>query len=335
MLVFRTILRVAFTISILIAVTSAAVMGATVADVVSQVSQANYTDILYNQLFTHVGDNRSVKGGAQHDPAAANIFISLRRSGLTTMYDPFTYTTSGTTYDCKNIIAIKQGTTNPDDIYIVGAHYDSTGYSGADDNASGVAGVLEAARVMARYDFASTVIFCAFDCEEWGLYGGAHMAADYANANIRAMVSLDMISWNMPSKPNQALLYGNSSTIKQAFGTAMTTYSNGITWSDGGDWAASDQYPFETRGFSTCWLYEAQKQGNTSIHGPNDNVDRTDGYIDYAYATKMTRGLVGYMATAAGFIGPGAFVPEPGGVVVLAMALCCLAGFARRATARR
>lgn len=323
---------------VLTIIASTTALGVTPAEIVSRVSQANYTDILNNQLYTHMGDNRSVKGGAQHDPAAANIFISLRRDGLTTRYDPFTYTTAGTTYNCNNVIAIKQGTTNPDDIYIVGGHYDSTGYAGADDDASGVAGVLEAARVLSQCDFASTIVFCAFDCEEWGLYGSAHMAADYASANIKAMVSLDMISWNMPSKPNQALLYGNSSDIKQALGSAISSYSNGITWSDGGDWAASDQYPFENRGFSACWLYEAQKTGNTSIHGSNDNVDRADGYIDYAYATNLTRGFVGYMATAAGYIGPSVSVPEPGSVLALALGLGCLVRYARRrrsATASR
>lgn len=309
---------------------------ATVSDIVGQVSQSVYTDYLNNLLYTHYGDNRSAKNGPQHELAAQNIFTAMRRDGLTTMFDPFTYTTGGTTYNVKNVIGVKQGMTRPDEIIVVGAHYDSTGYSGADDNASGVAGVLEAARVLSQYDFAATVMFVAFDNEENGLYGSQHMAADHAGDNITSMISADMISWNMPSKLNQAILYGNSTTIKQNLGSAITQYSNGIAWSDGGDWAASDQWSFENRGFQACWLYEAQKQGNTTIHGPGDSVDNP-GYIDYVYATNMTRGLVGYLVSAAEIVpvtGGSSSVPEPGGVIVLLMGVCGLARVARRCIPR-
>ncbi len=326
---YRSTTRVLFAVVLLVAVASATALGVTVADIVGQVSQSNYTDILVNQLYTHVGDNRSCLGGPDHEAAAANIFLSFRRDGLTTRYDPFTYTTGGTTYNCKNIIATKQGMTNPDSIYILGGHYDARS-PGADDNGSGTAGVLEAARVLSHYDFDSTIIFCAFDCEEWGMWGSKHMAADYAGRPIAGMVNLDMISWNMPSKPNRVLLYGNSPTMKQGLGTAITTYSNGITWSDGGDWSATDHSSFEAYGAPAVWPYEAQKQGNSDIHTTRDNIDRTDGYIDFVYATNITRGVVGYMASTAGLIGPSASVPEPGSLATVAIGLACLLGSARR-----
>lgn len=335
-MIARAVGILSIVVACLIACSTTTAADVAVQDLVNQVSQAVYTDYLNNLLYTHTGDNRSVKGGPQHDPAAQNIFVTFRRYGLTTMYDPFTWTSGGTTYNCKNVIAIKQGVTNPDQIYVFGGHYDSTANAGADDDASGVAGVLEAARVMSRYDFNSTVIFAAFDNEENGLFGSAHMAADYASRNILGMIDADMIAWNMPSMPNQALLYGNSPTMKAALTTAVSQFGNGLTCSDAGDWTASDHHSFEDRGFQVCWMYEAQKQGNTSIHGPNDTVD-TPGYIDYTYATNMTRCFVGYLSGAAGIVGEAsASVPEPGGMAALAIGLCCLAGIARlRRPARR
>ena len=86
-----------------------------------------------------------------------------------------------------NVIATLQGTTYPDSVCIVGAHYDDnlrTGDPflidpGANDNASGVAAALELARVMRKNNFspANTIEFIAFGAEELGLYGSKAYAA--------------------------------------------------------------------------------------------------------------------------------------------------------------
>lgn len=102
-----------------------------------------------------------------------------------------------------NVVAIKRGR-RPTDVVIVGAHSDSTaGYSnsakapGADDNGSGVAGVLAIARAVAPLDLRDTVIFCAFNAEEVGLVGSKALARKFANdgdLKIKAMLNLDMIA---------------------------------------------------------------------------------------------------------------------------------------------
>jgi hypothetical protein len=87
---------------------------------------------------------------------------------------------------------------------VVSGHYDSrvtnildsTGAApGADDDASGVAAVLELARVMAHYRFRATIVFLAVAGEEQGLLGSAHWAraARQRNANIEAMLNNDII----------------------------------------------------------------------------------------------------------------------------------------------
>ena len=78
----------------------------------------------------------------------------------------------------RNIFAIQYGRELPDNYYIIGAHYDSycfPGYGdnapGADDNASGTAIVLEAARILSNYSLKYSVIYVLWDMEETGLEG--------------------------------------------------------------------------------------------------------------------------------------------------------------------
>lgn len=103
-----------------------------------------------------------------------------------------------------NVIATLKGGTSPERIYVVTGHYDSrctdvmdftSDAPGADDDASGVAAVLELARVMATRHSEATIVFAAVAGEEQGLYGSDYMAQRYkdANADIQAMFSNDII----------------------------------------------------------------------------------------------------------------------------------------------
>lgn len=80
----------------------------------------------------------------------------------------------------ENVVAILPGATQPDSYVYIGAHYDHLGvapdgqvFNGADDDATGVAAVLEAARVLSRYGLRpqETVVFVAFSGEEIGVLG--------------------------------------------------------------------------------------------------------------------------------------------------------------------
>jgi hypothetical protein len=83
----------------------------------------------------------------------------------------------------SNVIATQPGTRHPEDIVLVGAHYDTQpGVPGAADNASGVGVLLELARVCAEGDSLRTLRFVAWDAEETGLAGSVHY--------VRAMSSL-------------------------------------------------------------------------------------------------------------------------------------------------
>ena len=70
-----------------------------------------------------------------------------------------------------NVIGTKNGT-NTDQIVIIGAHYDTVDNTpGADDNGTGIAALLELARILGKHTFVKTLILVAFDMEEIGLLG--------------------------------------------------------------------------------------------------------------------------------------------------------------------
>jgi len=276
-----------------------------VQDLVDEVSFASYRHYLDDVLYTHSGDNRGLNG-PQHDPAQNNIFNLLTSFGLDTTLHPFLY--SGNTY--YNVVAVHRGRRFPERIHIVGAHYDSVNNPGADDNASGVAGVLEIARILSRYTFEDTLVFIAFDREEQGLWGSKAYANDHAGDDIRGMISLDMIAYD-GSAPGRARTYGRtaSNPIKQALAGAIAVYGNGVTAQLYGQLDASDHAPFEWKGFQACLLIESGYSSNPHYHKATDSVD-TPNYINYQFATNLTRGTLGYLATAAGLIGRTATLRE-------------------------
>jgi Zn-dependent M28 family amino/carboxypeptidase len=104
---------------------------------------------------------------------------------------------------CENIEAHIVGVEKPDEILVVGAHYDSVqGSPGANDNATGVAALLALARSVARTRPLCTVRFVAFTNEEPPLFQGPHMGSHvYAKQcrerceNIRLMLSLETIGY--------------------------------------------------------------------------------------------------------------------------------------------
>jgi len=103
-----------------------------------------------------------------------------------------------------SVIAIQRGTTDPDSYVIMSGDIDSrvsdvmdftSDSPGANDNASGVAGTLEAARVLSKYKFNGSIVYAALAGEEQGLFGGRIMAnqAKEDGWRIKAVLNNDMI----------------------------------------------------------------------------------------------------------------------------------------------
>ena len=135
---------------------------------------------------------------------------------LTAFLDTVTIKPDGKRVDQQivlgNAVAILKGT-NPEDkrVFVVSGHLDSrvtdvmnrvSDAPGANDDGSGVAGVIEAARIMSRFKFGATIIFVAVSGEEQSLLGSGFMAAKAKKEgwNIEAMLNNDMIGSNNASE---------------------------------------------------------------------------------------------------------------------------------------
>ncbi len=104
-----------------------------------------------------------------------------------------------------NVIATLPGALRPEDLYIVGAHYDATSQSplaaapGAEDNASGCAGVLEMARIFTAHPPDATILFICYSGEEQGLWGSEDHAAGLVAAGlddqVMAVLIMDMVGY--------------------------------------------------------------------------------------------------------------------------------------------
>jgi hypothetical protein len=253
---------------------------------------ANFTQGI---LYTHDGDDRGV-GGPQHDLCRDAIADHFETYGLTVTFEPVSY--GGNTY--YNVVGTKLGITHPDQEYIIGAHYDSVDNPGADDNASGVSLVLECARIISQYPSEYTIRFIAFTREEQGLYGSYAYADDHALDDILGMISADMVAYDTGS--NRARIYRrDSSPMADALGAAVEEYGQGLSWVDAGWISASDHAPFDQAGFDACLLIEYDVWSNPHYHQPEDSVD-TPGYINYAFAVRMTRSMVGMLVDVAGVL---------------------------------
>ena len=114
-----------------------------------------------------------------------------------------------------NVIATLKGTASPERFYVMTGHLDSrctnvedftSDAPGADDDASGVAAVLELARLFATRQFPGTIIFAAVDGEEQGLYGSTFMAQQMAAAgdDVQGMFSNDIIGASQALRRHEA-----------------------------------------------------------------------------------------------------------------------------------
>ncbi|HEX6072865.1 MAG TPA: M20/M25/M40 family metallo-hydrolase, partial [Sphingomicrobium sp.] len=124
-----------------------------------------------------------------------------------TMVDPsevFTGARIPTPTRVRDMVAIQRGTERPNDVVIIQGHIDSrvtdpmnftSDAPGANDDGSGTAAVIEAARVLSKHKFPGTIVYAALSGEEQGLYGGK-VLANYAKAqgwNVIAVLNNDII----------------------------------------------------------------------------------------------------------------------------------------------
>jgi Zn-dependent M28 family amino/carboxypeptidase len=132
-------------------------------------------------------------GAARRWAQARFVEIGRGCGGCLTVVTP-SQTVTGTRMpkpaEIVDVVAIQKGTTDPERVIVLTGHIDSrvsdpmnatADAPGADDDASGVAAVIEAARILSRYQFPATIVYGVLSGEEQGLYGGK-VLADFAKA---------------------------------------------------------------------------------------------------------------------------------------------------------
>ncbi|MDH3268014.1 MAG: M28 family peptidase, partial [Ignavibacteria bacterium] len=233
-----------------------------------------------------------------NDMAANYIKQKLESYGLPT-YDQFFGTGNG-----RNVYAVQLGTQYPNKKYIICAHYDDFTYSGtvvpgADDNASGTAAVLEAARLFRNYSSKYTIIYALWDEEERGLYGSAYYAqqAAIAGDSIMGVINLDMIAYDSNSD-NIAEIHtrpiANSIALKDNMLLINNLYSVGLNLQIINPGATySDHASFWNNNFGAILLIEYDYDFNPYYHTSNDKIQ----YFNIPYFLKMAKVSLGVTAS--------------------------------------
>lgn len=119
-----------------------------------------------------------------------------------------------------NVIGRRLGTGAPEQIVVVGAHYDGVeDCPGADDNASGVAATLEIARLLAQVDLERTIVIAFWDEEELGLIGARAFVADAVAAEEDVVVdfTFDTIGYRSTEPDTQTVPPGFDAVFPEAY----------------------------------------------------------------------------------------------------------------------
>lgn len=180
-----------------------------------------------------------------------------------------------------NVIATLTGTKYPDEYVVLGAHYDSyAGGSyepGADDNATGTAGILEIARILSQYEFDRSIIFCTWSGEEYGLYGSEAWANEAAQngMNILGYFNIDMAGYLEPGSYIHTDLIGpaSASELKQFYTDVCSIYLPDFPVEpgalSGGD---SDHTSFNNAGYQGIFPFEDSQNYSPYIHSTSDVI---------------------------------------------------------------
>ena len=131
-----------------------------------------------------------------------------------------------------NVIATLKGTINPELVYVVSSHYDSVaGGPGADDDTSGTAALLEAARILAKTPQPATIVFASFTGEEAGLLGSREYVRRAVESRLKLVGALnnDMVGWANDHRLDNTIRYSNAG-IRDIQHAAAMQFSNMVTY---------------------------------------------------------------------------------------------------------
>lgn len=193
----------------------------------------NIADILNQVNVQRIDSTLNVLQGKRNvttDP----IFLNKSRDYIKSQSKAFLQTNelafSTPQYSCINFEATKWGYQNPEQIHIVDAHYDTYNQApGADDNGSGVVGVLEILRILSTYECKRSIRYLFFDLEEAGLIGSNIYLNNQIGKSdiIKSVINFEMIGYYTDKPNTQDLPAGFNLLFPDAYNEVINNQRRG------------------------------------------------------------------------------------------------------------
>lgn len=302
-------------------------------DIQSLVNQID-SNRLWSDLQFIQGIRHYTTGNAHINEVKDSIEARFLAANLQTHRQTFSFLGNN---NAQNIVGNRAGQANETQVCIVDAHFDSVSNApGADDNGSGVVGVLEAARILAPYNYERSLRFIGFDLEESGLVG----SLKYLNQGglqpaetISGVLNFEMIGYYTNQPNSQTVPFGfdllypdlyaqlqadqfrgnfliniantNSDPLRLLFDSCATVYIPELkimSFAIPGngeiapDMRRSDHAPFWDAGYHALMLTDGANFRNLNYHTATDNI----GTINLQFLTQNVKATVATAAHLAG-----------------------------------
>ncbi len=302
----------------------------TINDLVQQVDTVSLKEALLNVY--GIRNYKQYLGKKNIEKTKKYILNEFQKYELSTTKQPFHYLN----YPSANVIGAIKGDSVPNEVFVLGAHFDTVIDSpGADDNASGVIGMLEVMKIMSQYSFARSIEFVGFDLEEDGHIGSKHYVKEIKRngvSNIFGSINFDMIGYysNKPRsqkfpkgfdkvfpkvynnimqdsmRGNFAVLISNESTAKLCDKYAILSKKYipelklASLYLDGDghsfpDLRRSDHASFWDEGFPSIYIGDGAYSRNPNYHSSKDKL----ATINLQHIANVTKATIALMAQTA------------------------------------
>ncbi len=280
----------AFTVTIFLMPLQTFSINDNIKEMINNVSE----EMLYYYDYTIQNFGPHPTGSDECNAVAELIYNESRSYGLDVIYDE--WRKNG--LEGKNVVATLKGISNF--TIIISAHYDSYPTSpGADDDGSGVACVLMAAKILSEYSFLHTIKFIAFSGEEQGLYGSEWYArnAYEREEDIIADIQLDGVGHAVSKEGGSKIrisandastwltdIAENVANVYDEIGLQIIRHRN---------FPGSDHQSFLNYGYEGIFFLE--DEFNPHYHSAQDTIE----HVNISYLAKVCRLAVATLATAA------------------------------------
>ncbi|MFA9391232.1 MAG: M28 family metallopeptidase [Prolixibacteraceae bacterium] len=289
----------------------------------------------FDSIRTQAHSNRKVQETAQqsndHDACRDYIFRSFQTYlGQDNCY--LNHFESGDHGGLANVIGVKKGSNQNKGIWIISAHYDSNNNNqtnkeqqiispGANDNGTGIATILEIARIIGRLETEASILFAAWDLEEVftdGFGTGSNewlmqfvkrrKPTDWSNLgnhgwvnknDIRGNINFDMFGNPQLSDQELPVLWAcyameNQQYFTEDYAATINKYIPEIRAISYGKLIWSDHYTFASRNIPAVENLESNYQEDPFYHTYADHLNNPDN-INFDFATKVCKGGLAYL----------------------------------------